>query len=81
MCITLYTSPGCGYCRKAKSLLESRALPYRAVDLGMDDAGREVLARRTGRMTFPQVLVDGHPLGGYRELEQFVKQAGLSPCG
>ena len=27
------------------------------------------LSRRTGLMTFPQVVIDGHPLGGYDELE------------
>lgn len=47
----------------------------------MDDAGREELVRRTGRMTFPQVLVDCRPIGGYRELAALVQSDGAVSCG
>lgn len=81
MCITLYSNDDCGFCRRAKHLLEQRHVPYREVDLAMDQAGRDELVRRTGRMTFPQVLVNCRPIGGYRELEAFVRRAGAVPCG
>lgn len=76
MCITLYSNDGCSFCRRAKSLLNQRGLPYREIDLTLDSNGREELVRRTGRMTFPQVLVDCRPIGGYRELELFVRGLG-----
>jgi glutaredoxin 3 len=81
MCITLYSNDDCSFCRRAKELLERRGLPYREVGLAMDDAGREELVRRTGRMTFPQVLVNCRPIGGFRELQAFVSTAGAAPCG
>ena len=73
MCITLYSNDGCSYCRRAKTLLAKRALPYHEIDLTMDQNGRDELVRRTGCMTFPQVIVDGRAIGGFRELELFVR--------
>ena len=81
MCITLYSNDACSCCRRAKELLERRCLPYREIDLAMDEAGRDELLRRTGRMTFPQVLVDCHPIGGFQELQEFVRTLDAKPCG
>ena len=80
MCVTLYSNNDCSYCRRAKQLLESRGLRYREVDLAMDDAGRDELVRRTGRMTIPQVLVDCRPIGGFRELVAFMRTNPVASC-
>jgi glutaredoxin 3 len=68
--VTVYTTEPCGYCRSAKALLAKRNVPYEEINLAKDPEGREELVRRTGMMTFPQVVVDGQPLGGFRELAQ-----------
>ena len=81
MRITLYSTDDCSFCRRAKELLERRCMPYREVDLAMDEAGRDELLRRTGRMTFPQVLVDCHPIGGFRELLAYLRTVAPVPCG
>jgi glutaredoxin 3 len=52
----------------AKSLLTKRSVPYAEVNLAKDPSGRAELVRLTGMMTFPQVVIDGAPLGGYQEL-------------
>jgi glutaredoxin 3 len=66
--VTIYTTEACGYCRTAKALLDRRAIPYEEINLARDPDGRSALAQRTGMMTFPQVLIDGDPIGGYQEL-------------
>ena len=66
--LTVYTTEPCGYCRTAKALLERRLIPYDEVNLSKDSEGRSELVARTGMMTFPQVIVDGEPLGGFQEL-------------
>ena len=66
--VTIYTTEACGYCRTAKALLDRRSIPYEEINLARDPEGRTKLAQRTGMMTFPQVIVDGQPLGGYQEL-------------
>ncbi len=66
--VLLYTTDPCGFCRSAKSLLQSREITYDEIDLARDPEGRERLLALTGQMTFPQVLVNGRPIGGFREL-------------
>jgi glutaredoxin 3 len=66
--LTVYTTEPCGYCRTAKALLDRRGIPYDEINLAKDSEGRAELVGRTGMMTFPQVLIDGEPLGGFQEL-------------
>ena len=66
--ITVYTTEPCGYCRTAKALLDRRDIPYEEINLAKDADGRAELVARTGMMTFPQVILDGNPLGGFQEL-------------
>jgi glutaredoxin 3 len=66
--VTIYTTEPCGYCRVAKALLNKRGVGYEEVNLAKDPEGRAELVRRTGMMTFPQVVIDGASIGGYQEL-------------
>jgi glutaredoxin 3 len=66
--ITVYTTEPCGYCRTAKALLDRRGIPYDEINLAKDADGRADLVALTGMMTFPQVMLDGEPLGGFQEL-------------
>lgn len=66
--VTLYSTDPCSFCRRAKDLLASRGVQFEEINLAKDPAGRAELARRTGMLSFPQVVVDGELLGGYREL-------------
>ncbi|HEY4280120.1 MAG TPA: glutaredoxin domain-containing protein [Conexibacter sp.] len=66
--ITLYTTDACPYCVRAKHLLEKRALPFEEINLARDPDGRAKLVELTGMMTFPQIVIDEHPLGGYDQL-------------
>lgn len=66
--ITVYTTEPCGFCTQAKALLRKRGLEFQEINLSRDPAGRGELARRTGMMTFPQVLVDDRLIGGFTEV-------------
>ena len=66
--VTVYTTEPCGFCRTAKALLAARRIPYEEINLAKDPSGRAQLAEVTGMMTFPQVVIDGKPIGGYQEL-------------
>ena len=66
--LTIYTTEPCGYCRTAKALLDKRSVPYEEINLAKDPTGRSELVKLTGMMTFPQVVIDGEPIGGYQEL-------------
>ena len=66
--VTVYTTEPCGYCRTAKALLDKRGIPFEEINLSKDPEGRAELVARTGMMTFPQVILDGEPIGGFQEL-------------
>jgi glutaredoxin 3 len=65
--IVVYTTEPCSFCARVKALLAARGLEFEEVNLAKDPAGRVELASRTGMMTFPQVLVGEHLLGGFNE--------------
>jgi glutaredoxin 3 len=66
--ISLYTTQGCGYCMRAKALLDARGLRYEEISLDDDPAFRQVVFDLGRRWTVPLVLIDGEPIGGYDEL-------------
>ena len=68
MSITVYTTDSCGFCLRAKALLQKRGLEYEEINLARDPATRIELAERTGMMTFPQVMIDGELIGGFDQL-------------
>lgn len=75
--VRMYTTRWCGYCVRAKALLEQRGIPYEEISLDDDPAFRQTLHDLTGRWTVPQILVDGEPIGGYVELWRLDQSRGL----
>jgi glutaredoxin 3 len=66
--VTVYTTEPCAHCRNAKALLERRGIAFVEVNLAKDPDGRVELARRTGMMSFPQIMIGDETLGGLDEL-------------
>ncbi len=66
--IRVYSTRWCGYCVRAKTLLESRGIEYEEISLDEDAAFRQKLFDLTGGWTVPQILIGGRPIGGYTEL-------------
>jgi glutaredoxin 3 len=66
--IRMYSTTWCGYCIRAKALLERRGLEYEEIVMDDDPAFRQKLLEMTGRWTVPQIVIDEVPIGGYTEL-------------
>jgi glutaredoxin 3 len=75
--IQVYSTRWCGYCVRAKTLLESKGIDYEDVSLDDDPAFRQKLFDLTGGWTVPQILIDGKPIGGYTELWRLDRAGGL----
>lgn len=75
--ITVYTTERCSFCLRVKALLSTRGVEFREVNLAKDPIGRAELARRTGMMSFPQVLIDDQLLGGFAELQTAAENGRL----
>jgi len=67
--ITVYTTEPCSFCARVKGLLKSRGVEFSEINLAKDPTGRAELARRTGMLSFPQVIVDDELLGGFSEVQ------------
>ena len=68
--IEIYTTRWCGYCVRAKALLDGKGIAYEEISLDDDPAFRRRLEELTGGWTVPQILIDGKPIGGYTELRR-----------
>lgn len=67
--ITMYTSDRCPYCSRAKALLDQKGADYEEIYIGLDDMdARRHIFELTGRMTVPQIIIDGEPIGGWDQL-------------
>lgn len=66
--IRLYTTEWCGYCVRAKALLDARGLAYDEVALDNDPGFRQRVYDLGRQWTVPLVTIDGEPIGGYHEL-------------
>ena len=64
----MYTTEWCGYCVRAKALLDGKGLEYEELLLEEGPDFRQRLFDLTGGWTVPQILIDGEPIGGYTEL-------------
>ena len=75
--IQMYTTDWCGYCVRAKMLLEGRGLEFEEIHVDSDPEFRARLQELTGGWTVPQILIDGKPIGGYSELWELDRDGRL----
>jgi glutaredoxin 3 len=75
--ITVYTTEPCSFCARVKGLLEAHGAEFAEINLSKDPAGRTELVRRTGMMSFPQVLVGDRLLGGFAEVQAAAERGEL----
>jgi len=76
--IEIYTSFLCGYCARAKALLQQKQADFEEIDVLMDGAKRaEMTARANGRTSVPQIFVDGQHIGGSDELYALEREGRL----
>lgn len=67
--VEIYTKMFCGYCTRAKRLLESKNVEYAEYDITMDaEKKREMLDRKPDARTVPQIFINGQAVGGSDEL-------------
>ncbi len=75
--VRIYSTRWCGYCVRAKALLDARGVDYEEVTLDDDPSFRQKLFDLTGGWTVPQILIDGQPIGGYTELWRLDRESRL----
>jgi glutaredoxin 3 len=63
--ITIYTTPICPYCARAKSLLKRKNASFTEIDVSEDLALRDTMRSRAGgRNSVPQIFIGATHVGG-----------------
>lgn len=76
--VEIYTKATCGYCWRAKELLDHKRIAYteHAVDFG-GPVKQTMISRANGRTTVPQIFIDERHVGGCDDLLELERSGRL----
>jgi len=78
--ITIYTTPICPYCVRAKALLKKKGASFDEIDVFMDaDARAEMEEKSEGRRSVPQIFIGEKHVGGCDDLYALESEGKLDP--
>lgn len=72
--VVIYTVDYCPYCNKAKKLLNEKGVEFEEHDISDNETEmRKKLGEMLnieGRVSVPQIIINGNHIGGYTDLKQ-----------
>ena len=77
--IEIYTKATCPFFHRAKALLDQKGVSYQEIPIDGDADTREVMIKRSGRTTVPQIFIDAQHIGGCDDLFALDGRGGLDP--
>ncbi len=66
--VVIYTSALCGYCTRAKQLLDSKSVAYQEIRVDQNPEMRLEMIERSQRRTVPQIFIADQHVGGCDDL-------------
>lgn len=76
--VVIYTKFGCGFCYRAKRLLDSKGVNFVEHDITMGGPKRdEMLQRAPGARTVPQIFIGQTHVGGSDDLHALDREGKL----
>ena len=75
MHVEIYTRPGCGFCDKAKDLMNNKGIAYQEYKLDVDFTRAILSEKYSTAKTYPVMVVDGFYIGGFNEFKTIVEQS------
>jgi glutaredoxin-like YruB-family protein len=67
--VTIFTTPFCVYCNKAKEFFKKNNITFEEKDVAVDVAAREDMIMRSGQMGVPVIDVDGKLVIGFDQTQ------------
>lgn len=78
--VEIYTTMWCGYCARARGLLNKKGVAFDDIDIEADSSKRdEMIQRAGGRTSVPQIFIDGVHVGGSDDLAALDRAGKLDP--
>lgn len=76
--VDIYTKFGCGYCYRAKTLLEKKGVEFNEHDITMGGEKRDEMQERApNARTVPQIFIGDTHVGGSDELASLEREGKL----
>ena len=76
--VEIYTKITCGFCTRAKRLLEMKKVKFDEISVDFGGSKKaEMVERAGGRMTVPQIFINGRHVGGCDDLMWLEQQGKL----
>jgi len=75
--IIMYTTGTCGYCFRAKELLNKKQCHFTEVRVDLHPELRQEMITKSGRHTVPQIFINDLPVGGCDDLYALDNQGKL----
>ena len=76
--VEIYTTQHCGYCVRAKRLLQDKRVVFAEYEVdGDEQARRRMMERAGGRRTLPQIIINDRSIGGFMDLYQLERTGQL----
>ena len=76
--VEIYVKSTCGFCFRARQLLDAKGVEYEAYELTWGSPKREEMIQRAhGRTTVPQIFINGEHIGGCDDLYSLERQGKL----
>ena len=67
--VVMYSTTWCGYCQRARGLLQRKGVDIREIKVDENPSQREVMVQKSGgRRTVPQIFIGERHVGGYDDL-------------
>lgn len=78
--VEIYTTSLCGFCHRAKSILQNKGVEFIEHDVTFKPDQRQEMSKRAGGKTsVPQIFIDGRGIGGCDELIELDIDDELDP--
>jgi glutaredoxin 3 len=67
--VVMYSTTWCGYCQRARGLLQRKGVAIHEIKVDEDPSQRDVMVNKSGgRRTVPQIFIGERHVGGYDDL-------------
>ena len=67
MAITMYSTPTCTYCRKAKDWFRENHIKFTEYDISRDQRRADEMMRKSGQMGVPVITIDDKVVIGFNQ--------------
>jgi len=69
MAITLYTTPSCSFCHKAKDYFRKNQVRFTEYNIARDQRRAEEMVHKSGQMGVPVIDINGKIIVGFNQPE------------